>query len=157
MSDTYTNIVIHLVFAVRHREALILPHFREELQKTMTGAFRKYGQKVLAIYCMPDHVHILFDHRPSIGLSDLVKYVKVATTMWIREKGFLKTPFHWQNGYGGFSFHGEDLDGIIHYIMNQEQHHREKKFRDEYKGILQRLQIDHDDRNLFVDISGDGS
>ena len=153
MADTYTNIIIHLVFAVRHREALILPNFREELQKIMTGSFRKYGQKVLAIYCMPDHVHILFDHRPSIGLSDLVKNVKAATTIWIRDMGFLKSPFNWQYGYGAFSCHGKKLDGIIHYILNQEEHHFEKKFSDEYKELLQDLQIKYDERNLFVDIS----
>lgn len=121
----------------------------------MTGSFRKYGQKVLAIYCMPDHVHILFDYRPSIGFSDLVKYVKVSTTLWIRDKGFLKTPFHWQHGYGAFSANGKRLDEIIHYILNQEQYHREKKFMNEYRDLLPDLEIDYDERNLFVDISED--
>ena len=153
MPNTYSNVVLHLVFAVKHRQALIQPQFRDELQKIICGLFRKHAQKVLAIYCMPDHTHILFDYRPSIGLSNLVMQVKVATTSWINDNGWVKTRFHWQNGYGVFSCDPKRLDGIIAYIRNQEMHHREKKFIDEYRQTLQDLKMDFDERYLFQNIS----
>ena len=152
MSNTYSNIVLHLVFAVKYRQALIQPHFRDELQQIICGIFKKHNQKVLAIYCMPDHAHILFDHRPSIGISNLVMQVKVASTAWVNDKRWLRTPFKWQNGYGAFSCNPKRLDGIIAYIRNQEVHHHHKKFIDEYRETLTDLKMDYDERYLFKDI-----
>lgn len=157
MPNTYSNVALHLVFAVKHRQALVHPKFREELQKYISGIFRKHSQKVLAIYCMPDHAHILFSYRPSIAISELVMQVKVASTTWIKDKGWISKPFHWQNGYGIFSCDPKRLDGIVHYIMNQENHHRAKKFIDEYREILKDLEIEFDEKYIFEDISNDGS
>jgi REP element-mobilizing transposase RayT len=56
MPNTYTRIYIHLVFAVLGRESLILPHFRENLYKEITGIVTKQGHKLIQIGGMPDHV-----------------------------------------------------------------------------------------------------
>jgi len=116
-----------------------------------------HNQKVLAIYCMPDHVHILFDHRPNIGISDLVMRVKSGSTVWINENIPLDTKFYWQNGYGVFSCNPKNLDGIINYIHDQANHHRNQKFISEYKGILIDQQIQYQDQYLFEEIIEDGN
>ena len=153
MGNTYSRIVLHLVFAVRHREALIKPEFREELQMVMSGLVRHRGQKLLAIYCMPDHAHLLISYRPSIPIPELVMQIKVASMQFVREKRLTQKPFQWQNGYGVISCNADRLDGIIAYINNQEEHHRKKKFLAEYREMLDKFEIKYEERYLFDDLS----
>src|ERR1043165_2491978 len=108
MSNTYQQIFIHVVFAVRGRESLIQERNREELQKFITGIIHNRGQKTLAIYCMPDHVHILIGMRPNISISDLMRDIKAGSSKFINEKNWIRGVFRWQTGYGAFSCGRED-------------------------------------------------
>ena len=103
MANTYTQLYTHLVFAVKYRQALILSSFREEVEKYMTTILQEKKQKVLAIYLMPDHAHILIGQNPAIALSDTVKLIKVESTNFINEKQFIPVAFRWQEGFGAFS------------------------------------------------------
>ena len=152
MSNTYSKVAFHIIFAVRYREALILPQYRDELQKMMTGFFQNRGQKMIAIYCMPDHVHILISYRPSAHISDLVRDLKMASTAFIKEKGWYRHTFHWQNGYGLFSYDPRNLDGIVNYIHTQEDKHARRKFLAEYRMILQNFGVEYDEKYLFENL-----
>ena len=152
MANTYSRIAFHVVFAVRFRAALIQPDFKDELQKYICGIFTRRNQKVLAISCMPDHVHILYSHRLSYNIPDLIKEVKVASTKFIREKRPMKVPFRWQEGYAIFSCWSDDLNRIIQYIQNQEQHHYREKFLKEYRDILIKNEIEFKEEYIFEDL-----
>ncbi|MCB9293029.1 MAG: IS200/IS605 family transposase [Lewinellaceae bacterium] len=108
----------HLVFAVKYRQALIRPSFREEVERYMTGILQNKKHKLLAIYLMPDHAHILVGQNPNISLSATVNVLKTETTKFIKEKGFSPFRFSWQEGFGAFSHSRKELDRVIKYILS---------------------------------------
>ncbi len=149
MANTYTQLYIHLVFAVKHRQALIKPEFREETERYMTGILQNKKHKLLAIYLMPDHAHILIGANPAISLSDTVQVLKTETTNFIKEKRFTPFRFKWQKGYGAFSHSRSELDKVVKYILNQPEHHRKSTFKEEYLALLRRYDIDFKNEYLF--------
>ena len=149
MANTYHQIYIQAVFAVKNRDALILPTYKDELCKYITGIFKNKEQKLLAINSMPDHIHIFFGLAPKMRLSDLIADIKSDSSYFINDKKFLRTKFNWQEGYGVFSYSQSQKDVVIKYIMNQEEHHKKQTFREEYYDFLKKFNIEHDDRYVF--------
>ena len=149
MANTYTQLYTHLVFAVKYRKALIRPSFREETERYMTGLLQQKGHKLLAIYLMPDHAHILIGQNPALSLSETVNVLKTETTNFIKDKRFTPFKFQWQNGFGAFSHSRKELDNVVKYILNQPEHHRKMTFREEYMSLLRRFEIDFEEKYLF--------
>jgi REP element-mobilizing transposase RayT len=149
MANTYTQLYVHLVFAVEHRDRLILPSFKDELMKYITGIIQNKGNKLLAINTMPDHGHIFLGLNPKNSISGLVKDVKVSSGDFINDKKWLRGKFHWQEGYGAFSYSHSQIDAVVKYILNQEKHHKRISFKEEYKKILKSLDIKYEEAYLF--------
>jgi REP element-mobilizing transposase RayT len=152
MANTYTQIHIQLVFAVQNRASLIKDSWKDEMYKYMTGIIQNKDHKMLQINSMPDHIHILIGLRPTQALAELVKVVKQESTNWINDQKFTPKKFNWQEGYGAFSYTKSDVPRVIKYIQNQENHHREIKFLDEYVEMLKVHEIDYDEKYLFKPI-----
>jgi putative transposase len=152
MANTYTQIYIQVVFAVQGRQNLIRPEHREELQRYMTGITTHQGQKLIAIYCMPDHTHFLVGLKPDATLSDLVGDIKTGSTNHINRSRWVRGRFCWQEGFGGFSYSHSQLGAVSNYIRNQEKHHARKTFREEYVAFLKRYEVPHDERYIFKGI-----
>ncbi|MFN9884162.1 MAG: IS200/IS605 family transposase [Bacteroidota bacterium] len=149
MANTYSQIYLQIVFSVKGRQNLISKNWKEELYKYICGIVNGKEQKVYAIGGVADHIHILVSIKPTIALSDLVRDIKANSSKWINEKGFIKGKFQWQEGFGAFSYAHSQLDIIIAYINNQEQHHLKKTFRDEYTELLQKFDVQYDENYLF--------
>ena len=149
MSNTYTQISIQVVFAVKHRNALIKSSFKEDLQKYIAGILKNQNQKLLAINSMPDHIHIFFGMSPETKLSYLIRDIKSDSSTFVNENKLSKYKFHWQEGYGAFSYSRSQRDAVIKYIMNQEKHHSKKTFREEYVEFLKKHDISYNDKYLF--------
>jgi REP element-mobilizing transposase RayT len=149
MANTYTQIYIQVVFAVEGRQNLIDRKHKEELQKYMTGIVTAREQKLLAIHCMPDHVHVLVGQKPGIALSDLVGDVKTGSSNFINRRQWVSGRFNWQQGFGAFSYSHSQLESVIRYIQNQEQHHARRTFRDEYLTLLKKFNVAHEERYIF--------
>lgn len=98
---------------------------------------------------MPDHTHLLIGLKPNMSVSDLVRDVKNNSSGFINEKGFLKTKFHWQEGYGAFSYSKSQLDKVVKYVLNQAEHHKTQTFKDEYITFLKKFEIEYDEKYLF--------
>lgn len=148
-SGTYSQIYIHLVFAVKHKRSLINSEWEEELYRYIVGIINEKGQKPLAINGMPDHIHILIGLKPSCCISDLVREIKKSSNVFIRDKKFTSSRFEWQVGYGAFSYSRSSLDNIIGYINNQKIHHKKKTFKEEYCSFLSKFEVDYRDEYLF--------
>jgi putative transposase len=146
---TYTQIHIQIVFAVEGRQHLIRPEFREEVQKYMSGIIRKREQKLLAIYCMPDHTHILIGLRPELALLNLVEAIQEGSAALINQRRWFPGRFRWQEGFGAFSYGHSQVPRVIRYIRNQEEQHKKRGFRAEYLQLLRRFEIPHDERLIF--------
>ena len=152
MSNTYTQIHIQAVFAVQNRDSLISPAWRENLYQYITGIVQKNDHKMLAIGGMPDHIHLLMGMRPSQSLSDLMQDIKSGSSGWINKQRFVVGRFSWQEGYGAFSYSRTQVPQVIRYIANQEKHHAEQTFLDEYRHILKSLEIPFDERFIFTPV-----
>jgi len=149
MSNTYTQIHIQAIFAVKKRTGLIQKEWKDELYKHITGIIQTHGHKLLAINGMSDHLHIFFGMRPTQSLSDLMQDIKGSSSKWINEKRFINDRFEWQEGYGAFSYSKSQTADVIAYIQNQEMHHHKLSFLDEYKKFLEKFEVDFDERYIF--------
>ena len=149
MANTYTQIYFHVVFAVKGRANIISAKWKDELFKYITGIITNNKQKLIAVNGMPDHVHLLIGMKPDFKLSDLIRDIKANSSRFINEKKWVMGKFEWQQGYGAFTLGHSQLDVIISYIKNQEQHHKTKSFREEYVEFLKRYEIDYKTEYLF--------
>ena len=149
MANTYTQIYIHVIFAVEGRQSLIAPEHNNELQKYVSGIVSAQKHKLIAINNMPDHLHLLIGLRPDAALSELVRDIKANSSRWINEKHWVAGRFSWQEGFGAFSYSRSQLATVIHYIENQQRHHAKKSFRDEYTQLLEKFSVEYDQRYIF--------
>jgi len=149
MANTYSQIYIHIIFAVQSRQNLIHKSHREELHKYITGIVQKRGQKMLAVFCMPDHAHLLTGMKPSISISDLARDVKAGSSKFINDNRWIKGKFNWQEGFGAFSYSRSQIDTVIKYILRQEEHHRKRTFKEEYIELLKKFDVEYDEQYLF--------
>mgnify|MGYP006207305705 FL=1 len=152
MANTYTQIHIQFVFAVKFRDGLIHASFKEELFQYISGILNVHHHKLLAINSMPDHIHIFIGMRPTQSVSDLMQEIKANSSRWINERKFLKVKFEWQEGYGAFSYSKSQVHQVIDYIIHQERHHQKQSFKDEYVQFLHLFAIDYDERYVFKDL-----
>lgn len=149
MPNTYSQMYIQIVFAVKGRQNLIPKQKREELHKYITGIVQNRDQKMLAIFSMPDHTYLLVGLKPSSSVSDLVRDIKAVSSKFINDNNWVKGKFNWQEGFGSFTYSRSQIDTVIKYILNQEEHHRKKTFKEEYIDFLKKFEIDYDEKYLF--------
>jgi REP element-mobilizing transposase RayT len=150
MSNTYTQIHIHCVFAVKFRQSLIGKEWKNRLEQYITGIVQNHGHKMIAINTMPDHLHLLFGMRPAQSLSDLLRIVKGDSSEWINKEKLTPFLFRWQEGYGAFSYSKSQLGAVINYIEEQEIHHQKKNFLEEYKEMLDDFSVAYNEQYLFT-------
>jgi putative transposase len=132
MANSYTQIHIQFVFAVKYRAALIGNDWKERLHQYITGIFQQNKHKMLQINSMPDHIHIFIGMRPHQSISSLIQNVKTESSKWIKTNNLCSSPFAWQEGYGAFSYSKSQMPAVVRYIKNQEIHHQKETFLDEY-------------------------
>ena len=149
MANTYSQIYIHIVFSVKGRENLIRSIHREELQKYVSGIIKHKEHKLYAIYIQPDHVHMLVSINPIYAVSDLVRDIKANSSRYVNEQKWVNGKFLWQEGYGAFSVSKSQTDVVIQYINNQGEHHKKKTFKEEYYDILNKYEIEYEEKYLF--------
>lgn len=149
MPDTFTQIHLQLVFAVKYRAAMIHAQWEIRLYQYMSGIVRNQGHKLIAINGMPDHIHLLLGLRPQQSVSDLVRVIKSDSSEWVNKMSFTNGVFRWQEGYGAFSYHKEMLPAVCHYIESQKLYHQHLRFSEEYQGLLKEFAIDYKSAYLF--------
>ncbi len=148
MANTYSQLYVQSVFAVKNRESLIDESFRDRVEKYICGIVSGNKCKSLAIYCNPDHTHLLVGLHPAVSVPDLMRDVKAVSSKFIHES--LEMPkFGWQDGFGTFSYSRSQIDQVVKYILNQPERHRKRSFKDEYLEMLSKAEIEYDERYLF--------
>jgi REP-associated tyrosine transposase len=152
MANTFTQLYIQFIFAVKFRAACIHASWKESLHKYITGIFQENKHKMLQINSMPDHIHILIGLHPEQSISSIIQNVKTESSKWINDQHFTSSKFAWQQGYGAFSYSRSHLSRVIRYIQQQEQHHRKQTFLKEYKSFLNAFCIEYDERYIFKEL-----
>ncbi len=149
MANTYTRLFTQFVFSVKGRENLIKESFRDELEKVMCGIINNHKCKAYAIYCNPDHTHILIGMHPVISPAKIMEQVKSGSSKWLNEKKYIPGKFSWQDGYGAFTYSKSQVDRVVKYIANQREHHKKLTFREEYLAFLKEFGVEFDGKYLF--------
>jgi REP element-mobilizing transposase RayT len=149
MAGTYSQVYIQIVFAVKGRENLIGRDWKDDLHKYMAGIIKAKEQKPIIVNGMPDHVHVFVGLRPSMAISDLVRDIKNNSSNFINEGKLVKGKFSWQEGYGAFSYAHSQIENVYNYILNQEEHHKKKSFKEEYLDFLKKFDVDYNEKYLF--------
>ncbi len=147
--STYRQIFYQIVFGTKNRQPTIANAHHEELYKYIGGIIKNKNCKLYRINGMEEHIHIMSDLHPSTCLSDYVKDIKIASSIWMKESGTFPHFESWQEGYGAFTYSIREKDMIIDYIKNQKEHHRSEKFYDEYKRLLVENGIEFDEKYLL--------
>ncbi len=104
---------------------------------------------MLAINGMPDHIHVFMGINPKQSISDLIQDIKGDSSKWINSNRFVKGHFEWQSGYGAFSYGHSQIDLVVKYIQNQEMHHHQRSFLEEYTTFLRKFNVPYDEQYLF--------
>jgi len=149
MANTYTQLNVQTVFAVKGRDNILMSIFKPQLFEYMTGILRNINQYPLAVNGYKNHVHIFFEMHPTKNLSDVLEIVKANSSKWINSNHFVKGRFEWQRGFSGFTYSRSQRDHVIQYIMNQENHHKEQTFREEYMEMLRKSGMEYDEKYIF--------
>jgi REP element-mobilizing transposase RayT len=149
MAGTFSQVYIHVIFAVKGRQNLISKNWNEELYKYIAGIIKGKNQKTIIVNGMPDHVHAFIGLSPSMAISDLVRDIKNNSSNFINENRYVKGKFAWQTGYAVFSYSRSQINSVYNYIKNQEKHHKKKTFREEYIELMNKFEIDYKEKYLF--------
>ena len=152
MANSFTQIYLQIVFAVKYRLAIVQPEWENELYHYISGVVERRGHKLICINGMSDHIHILLGFHTTQSISDLVREIKISSTNWINDRNFCVGKFEWQSGYGAFSYSRSNLSEVIKYINNQKEHHKKRDFNQEFELILEKFNIEFDRKYLFKKI-----
>lgn len=146
---TFTQMYVHLVFAVQNRDNLLSKPIRPRIFEYISGILKGQKQKAIIVNGTKNHIHILYGLNPSISVSDTVHDIKRGSSLFINRNNLIPAKFSWQEGYGGFTYSRSQIDKLYRYIENQEAHHEQKPFKEEYLELLRDNEIDYDQRFLF--------
>lgn len=149
MANTYTQVYIQFVFAVKYRAAMLDESWDERLRSYITATAQNHGHKVLAINNMPDHLHLFIGMGTNESISEIMRIIKSDSSEWINSQHFTRSKFQWQEGYGAFSYSRSHIDRVVQYIFNQKEHHKKTSFLDEYRQFLKKFQVEYDERYIF--------
>jgi putative transposase len=146
MSDSYTNLLYHLVFSTKDRRPLITREYEVRLYDYLGGTIRKVGGISLELNGTEDHVHLLAKLRPDCALSDVLRDLKANATGWMHDVFPSLKNFSWQRGYGAFTVSQSNVEAVRQYIARQKEHHQKISFRDEFIQFLIANGIEYDER-----------
>jgi REP element-mobilizing transposase RayT len=152
MANTYHQVYIQVVFAVKYREAVIANEWKSKVFGVIGNLINETGCKTIIVNGVEDHVHCFLGLKPSVSISELMKTVKAKSSKYINDHNLTKSRFEWQEGYGAFSYSHSQIDAVYKYIVNQEEHHKKQTLKDEYLEFLDKFEVPFDEKYIFEDL-----
>lgn len=149
MPQSLSQIILHIVFSTKDRVPFINPEIEEELHAYLGGVLRNIGCPAIAIGGPDDHIHILCRLSRTCAVSDLIEEIKTSSSKWIKTKGPNYRKFSWQGGYGAFSIGQSQVEAAVRYVRNQREHHRKNTFKEEFLKLLEKYEVDWDERYVW--------
>ncbi len=149
MPQSLTRVYLHLIFHTKNKYVSIRPSESNKLYAYMNGVIKNNESIPIIINGVSDHIHILCVLSKNVALARLVQKIKQNSSRWLKEQDRHYRNFEWQGGYGGFSVSPSILDKTIGYIKNQQDHHKKRSFREEYRSFLQTYKIEYNEKYLW--------
>ena len=147
--STYTQIIYQIVFGTKNKDETLTKDNRPKLFEYMVGILHNNKCHVYCINGVENHIHIVCQLHPSVGLAWLIKDIKLASSAFVKEKKLFMNFIGWQVGYGAFTYSIKEKGKLIAYVNNQEEHHKRVTYREEYIELLNEHGIEFDERYLF--------
>jgi putative transposase len=152
MANTYHQIYLQTVFAVKYKKAVIAKEWKNQLFGVIGNLINETGCKTIIVNGVEDHVHCFVGLKPVVSVSELMKTVKAKSSKYVNDHNLTKHRFEWQEGYGVFSYGQSQIDTVYKYIQNQEAHHKKQTFLDEHKELLRLFKIDFEEQYIFKEL-----
>ena len=152
MANTYHQICLQTIFAVKYRNAVISKEWKNILFGVIGNLINETNCTTIIVNGVEDHVHCFLGLKPVISVSELMKRVKAKSSKYINDHKLTNERFEWQEGYGVFSYSRSAVDKVYRYIQNQEAHHKKQTFRDEYLDFLKKFKIEYDEQYIFQEL-----
>ena len=152
MANTYHQIYLQTVFAVKYRAAVLDKAWRNKVQGVIGNLINETGCKTIIVNGVEDHMHCFLGLKPVVSASELMKTVKAKSSLYINSNSLTKERFEWQEGYGVFSYRQRDVDQIYKYVQYQEAHHQKQTFKDEYLELLNEFEIGYNEQYIFQEL-----
>ena len=150
MPQSLANVLLHIVFSTKNRAPFLQdPRIREEMNAYMVGTLAAIECPSLIVRTVADHLHCLCQLSRTKSIAKLVEEMKVESSSWVKRQGDALRDFHWQAGYGAFSVSQSNVPQVKTYIANQEEHHRRMTFQDEFRLLLNRHEVEFDERFVW--------
>jgi putative transposase len=144
MADTYLSLRVHLVWATQNRRPWLDPEWRSRLFACAAAAVERRKSRLLCAGGARDHIHLYIEPASTLALAELVHSIKTTTCKWIHASIPTRRDFRWQQGYAAFTVTPFEDGHIRDYIRNQESHHRDQPFTNEYASLLERHGVEHE-------------
>ena len=152
MANTYHQIYLHTVFAVKYRNAVLSKEWRNSIWGVIGNLVNECNCKTIIVNGVEDHVHCFVGLKPIVSVPELMKIVKGKSSKYINDNKLTNDHFEWQDGYGVFSYGQSQVDRVYKYIQNQEAHHKKQTFREEYLEFLKKFKIEYDEQYIFQEL-----
>ena len=152
MANTYHQVYIQAVFAVKYRESTISPIWKDTLFSVLGQLVTETGCRSMIVNGVEDHVHCLIGLKPTVSIAELMQSVKAKSSKYVNEEQLSKKRFKWQEGYGVFSYSQSHVETVYDYVLNQEKHHKETTFKKEYTTLLDMYKVPYEERYIFQDL-----
>ncbi|HWL07953.1 MAG TPA: IS200/IS605 family transposase [Planctomicrobium sp.] len=150
MSQSLSQIYLHLIFSTKDRRPFLQDEtFRAATHAYLAGTCKNLGCPAIQIGGVADHVHLLCRFGRRIEVSELIRELKRESSKWIKEEQTHLENFYWQNGYGAFSISPSHVETLVSYIANQEEHHRQITFQEEFRRICQKYHVEIDEQYVW--------
>lgn len=149
MPQSLAKILIHLVFSTKHRQLLLPYEPYKELHSYAQGILEEQKCHLIDMNNVADHVHVLFDLHRTESIADVVMHLKKGTSRWLKEQSSRFNGFDWQDGYGAFSLGQSQRPEALHYLGDQQNHHRSVLYQDELRKFLRAYEIEYDERYVW--------
>lgn len=149
MAQTLVSLNVHIIFSTKNRQELITPQIEPDLFSYIGGILNNNKSKLLAANGTSDHIHLLISLSKNLGLSELVGDIKRDSSIWIKKQDSQFHNFHWQDGYGAFSIGHSQVNTVKDYIARQKIKHTKVDFKNEFRGFLQKYEMEYDERYVW--------
>ncbi|MCP4639913.1 MAG: transposase [bacterium] len=150
MPQSFVRIHVHIVFSTKDRKPFLRdPHLRADMHAYLAEAYREQGCPITLVGGTDDHVHVLCLLSKCECLKDVIRDTKRSSSKWVKTQDGGDPDFHWQSGYGAFSVSRSNLSRVRRYIASQEEHHKERTFKDEFRALLQRHGMEYNEKYVW--------
>ncbi|MFQ5733688.1 MAG: IS200/IS605 family transposase [Planctomycetaceae bacterium] len=150
MPQSLVQIYLHVVYSTKERQPFLFDkQLRGKTHAYLAGTCNNLTCPAVIVGGIGDHVHILCRFGKTIEVADLIRELKRDSSKWIKEQNQQLMDFHWQNGYGAFSVSPSHVEALKEYIANQESHHRQESFQDEFRRLCRKYGVDIDERYVW--------